>query len=116
MAVVSKKFDTLGQAEGARRCKIGIMGGTFDPIHIGHLACAEQVRESFSLDAVIFVPAGNPVYKQEQTVTSAAQRLEMCQIPPAITPSSFLSALLVSLLFRFFFVESSSLHSHHLKY
>ena len=72
---VCERFDDLG-ADGAP-ARLGIMGGTFDPIHIGHLACAEQAREAFGLDAVVFVPAGSPVYKKHQRVTGARQRLEM---------------------------------------
>ena len=56
------------------------MGGTFDPIHIGHLACAEQAREAYGLDGVVFVPAGNPVFKKDRNVTPAAHRLEMCRV------------------------------------
>lgn len=78
MAVICKRFDDLG-ADGAP-ARLGIMGGTFDPIHIGHLAIAEQAREAFRLDAVVFVPAGNPVFKKNQLVTSADLRLEMCRL------------------------------------
>ena len=43
--------------------RLGIMGGTFDPIHYGHLVTAEQARESLDLDAVLFMPAGSPAFK-----------------------------------------------------
>lgn len=47
------------------RCiKIGLMGGTFDPIHNGHLVLAEQVRTRFQMDKIIFIPSGNPPHKQ----------------------------------------------------
>ncbi len=82
--VVSRRFDDLG-ADG-RPCRLGIMGGTFDPIHIGHLACAEQAREAFELDAVVFVVAGNPAFKQDRDVTPAAERLAMCAAAVASNP------------------------------
>ena len=83
MTVVSERFDNLGKENPHQTYRLGIMGGTFDPIHIGHLACAEQARESFALDAVIFIPAGIPIYKKHQKVTSAHQRLEMCKLAVA---------------------------------
>lgn len=58
MGRICDHFDDLGRDGG--RARLGIMGGTFDPIHIGHLACAEQAREAYDLDGVVFVPAGNP--------------------------------------------------------
>lgn len=88
---VCERFDDLG-ADGAP-ARLGIMGGTFDPIHIGHLACAEQAREAFGLDAVVFVPAGSPVYKKHQRVTGARQRLEMCRMAVESNPSFDVSAL-----------------------
>ena len=69
------------------------MGGTFDPIHIGHLACAEQAREAYGLDGVVFVPAGNPVFKKDRAVTSAARRLEMCRLAVDSNPCFDVSAL-----------------------
>ncbi|MCR5834477.1 MAG: nicotinate-nucleotide adenylyltransferase [Selenomonadaceae bacterium] len=53
------------------------MGGTFDPIHFGHLATAEAVRENFSLDEILFIPAARPPHKSENIVTDENQRLEM---------------------------------------
>ena len=93
MAVVSERFDGLGLDDPGRTYRLGIMGGTFDPIHIGHLACAEQVREAYSLDAVIFVPAGNPVFKRDQRVTDAADRLAMCRLAVRSNPAFDASAI-----------------------
>lgn len=59
--------------------KIGIMGGTFDPIHYGHLLMAEQAREEMGLDQVWFVPAGSPPHKQTKQITDALHRMEMVQ-------------------------------------
>ena len=57
--------------------RLGIMGGTFDPIHFGHLATAEAVRESFSLDEILFIPAARPPHKLDKLVTSEQHRLAM---------------------------------------
>ena len=51
-----------------RRARIGVMGGTFDPIHNGHLVAASEVQQQFGLDEVIFVPTGQPWMKPEVTV------------------------------------------------
>ena len=91
MAVVCERFDDLGE-DGAP-ARLGIMGGTFDPIHIGHLATAEQAREAFGLDAVVFVPAGNPVFKKDRAVTPAADRLAMCRLAVASNPAFCVSAM-----------------------
>lgn len=57
--------------------KIGIMGGTFDPIHVGHLVLAQQVVERLELDTVLFIPAGQPWMKVSQHVTDKTHRLNM---------------------------------------
>lgn len=57
--------------------KVGILGGTFDPIHFGHLATAESVREIFALDEVLFIPSARPPHKVERHVTPDVHRLMM---------------------------------------
>jgi nicotinate-nucleotide adenylyltransferase len=60
--------------------KIGILGGTFNPIHIGHLILAEEAREKLSLDEIIFVPAYLPPHKDSADIAPAKQRLEMVKV------------------------------------
>lgn len=57
--------------------KVGIMGGTFDPIHLGHLATAESVREIFALDEILFIPSARPPHKVEKHITPELHRLMM---------------------------------------
>lgn len=60
--------------------KIGILGGTFDPIHEGHLLIAESARVCLHLDKVIFIPAGRPWLKSDRRVTSPGHRLAMVEL------------------------------------
>lgn len=60
--------------------RIGLFGGTFDPVHLGHLLLAEYCREQCRLDAVWFVPAAEPPHKQRADLTPAEQRLEMLRL------------------------------------
>jgi nicotinate-nucleotide adenylyltransferase len=62
------------------------MGGTFDPIHNGHLVAASEVAANLDLDEVIFVPTGNPTFKQHQEVTPAEDRYLMTVIATAANP------------------------------
>jgi len=64
-------------SEAAQPSKIGLLGGTFDPIHIGHLLIAEDAREVLGLDTVVFIPAGRPWLKADQSVTDPQHRLAM---------------------------------------
>ena len=66
--------------------RIGIMGGSFDPIHFGHLLAGQQVLESHSLDKVVFMPAGRPVLKQDKEMASAEDRYAMCVLACAGNP------------------------------
>jgi nicotinate-nucleotide adenylyltransferase len=60
--------------------RVGILGGTFDPIHYGHLAIAEQVREALRLDRVLFVPAARPPHKLDEPMTPAEDRAAMVRL------------------------------------
>jgi nicotinate-nucleotide adenylyltransferase len=62
------------------RMKVGILGGTFDPIHIGHLIAASSVYEALNLDTVVFIPAGDPWQKRDRDLSSGQQRLEMVKL------------------------------------
>lgn len=66
--------------------RVGIMGGTFDPIHHGHLVAASEVQHHFGLDEVIFVPTGRPWQKVDKRVTAAEDRYLMAVIATASNP------------------------------
>src|SRR5215475_9841258 len=57
--------------------RLGIFGGTFDPVHVGHLILAEQCREHGRLDQVLFIPAARPPHKEEDASTAFDKRAEM---------------------------------------
>ncbi len=67
--------------------RVGILGGTFDPIHCAHLAIAEQVREALALDHVLLVPAAAPPHKPGAVVASAADRAAMVELAIAGNPA-----------------------------
>ncbi|MEA4884910.1 MAG: nicotinate-nucleotide adenylyltransferase [Clostridia bacterium] len=66
--------------------RIAIMGGTFDPIHYGHLVAAEEAAYRFSLDRVVFVPSGRPPHKMGQTITPPAERYMMTLLATMTNP------------------------------
>jgi len=65
---------------------VGVLGGTFDPIHNGHLAVAGEARLKLGLKLVLFVPAGDPWLKEQAEVTAAVHRLEMVKLALADRP------------------------------
>lgn len=79
-------------AQGSeRRARIGVMGGTFDPIHHGHLVAASEVRQHFDLDEVVFVPTGRPWMKAD--VSSSEHRYLMTVIATASNPDFTVSRI-----------------------
>ena len=70
---------------------IGILGGTFDPIHYAHLAIAEEARTQLGLEMVIFVPAGQPPHKPGVAITPAHHRLAMLDLALASNPHFLIS-------------------------
>jgi nicotinate-nucleotide adenylyltransferase len=69
-------------APEALDCKerVGVLGGTFDPIHVGHLILAEEARDQLGLSAVFFVPAGDPPHKQGRKLAPVEDRLRMIEL------------------------------------
>jgi nicotinate-nucleotide adenylyltransferase len=70
----------------ADRKRLGVMGGTFDPIHHGHLVAASEVQSWFDLDEVVFVPTGQPWQKTDREVSAAEDRYLMTVIATASNP------------------------------
>lgn len=81
---------SFGRASRCGRCvamqRIGIMGGTFDPIHYGHLVTAEQAHYQFKLDKVVFVPSGHPPHKVGKRITPAGHRHMMTVLATTSNP------------------------------
>ncbi len=77
-------MDTVGRQPERRR--VGIMGGTFDPIHHGHLVAASEVAHRFALDEVVFVPTGRPWQKDSAAVSPAEDRYLMTVVATASNP------------------------------
>lgn len=71
--------------------KLAIMGGTFNPVHIGHLVCAEEAVSQYGLDRVVFMPTGLPPHKEIKGGTSAEARYLMTAIATAANPRFYIS-------------------------
>lgn len=81
---------TVGQITSSktagRKVRLGVMGGTFDPIHHGHLVAASEVAAKFGLDEVVFVPTGQPWQKQHKKVSPSEHRYLMTAVATASNP------------------------------
>jgi len=71
--------------------RLGVFGGTFDPVHYGHLVAAEEIRYRLRLDKVLFVPAGLPPHKLDHDITPTRHRLAMLELAIASNPGFALS-------------------------
>ncbi|SCK17803.1 nicotinate-nucleotide adenylyltransferase [Streptomyces sp. WMMB 322] len=78
---------------GTGKRRLGVMGGTFDPIHHGHLVAASEVATRFHLDEVVFVPTGQPWQKSHQQVSPAEDRYLMTVIATASNPQFSVSRI-----------------------
>ena len=81
------KRSVLPESDRAKPNRVGILGGTFDPIHLGHLLLAEEARLALSLDSVVFIPAGRPWRKAEREVSRPEDRLTMVRLAIAGNPA-----------------------------
>jgi nicotinate-nucleotide adenylyltransferase len=66
--------------------KIGVMGGTFDPVHMGHLAIAEEARKQLDMAEVVFIPAGYPYFKGQDYISPPEHRVKMLNLALADSP------------------------------
>jgi nicotinate-nucleotide adenylyltransferase len=86
-------YGNIGTASESNYLRIGIFGGTFNPVHHGHLRSAEEVREAFALDRIYFVPAAQPPHKKTNALADANHRLKMVELAVADNPSFIASTI-----------------------
>lgn len=84
--VTARAAGAAEQRERTGTAEIGMLGGTFDPIHAGHLALARVALDQLGLDRILFVPAGQPPHKRGRPITPAADRLAMVELAIAGEP------------------------------
>ena len=85
-SVASPEASVAPTTMGDVRTRLGVMGGTFDPIHYGHLVTAEEALHQFRLDEVMFVPTGSPWMKEHEVVSPPEDRYLMTVIATASNP------------------------------
>ncbi|MBB1255502.1 nicotinate-nucleotide adenylyltransferase [Streptomyces alkaliterrae] len=99
---------------GAGKRRLGVMGGTFDPIHHGHLVAASEVAARFDLDEVVFVPTGQPWQKSHQVVSPAEDRYLMTVIATASNPQFSVSRIDIDRPGRTYTIDTlRDLHTRH---
>lgn len=93
--------------------KIGLFGGTFNPIHNCHLTIAAQIRERLSLDQVLFIPSGDPPHKPEDGLAPASHRLEMVRLAIAADPAFAVSDIEVQRPDKSYSIDTVRALRHH---
>lgn len=88
------------------RPRLAILGGSFDPIHFGHLRSAEEVREALSLERVVFVPTGQPPHKPDRVLAPADHRLAMVELAIADNPRFTASSIEIGRAGISYFVDT----------
>lgn len=83
----------ISETKKPERRKLGLMGGTFDPVHNGHLLIANEAGWRLELDKVVFIPTGDPPHKQDHYITPARCRLEMVRLATQDNPLFEVSAI-----------------------
>lgn len=88
-AVIVDHVEAIVDRSGIAR--VGIMGGTFDPIHIGHTALADAAMDELGLDCMVYIPAGIPSFKRDRRIAPGADRLAMVRLAIGGRPACFAS-------------------------
>ncbi len=91
--VVTRRGDRLDPPRPVVPGRIGILGGTFDPVHVGHLALAEEARDALGCERLLFVPAGRPWQKADRVVSPIEDRVAMVGLAIVANPSFELSTI-----------------------
>lgn len=73
--------------------RIGIFGGTFDPVHNGHLGAAKAVKQAFGLDSILFIPASVPPHKKDRSISPIQDRIAMLECAVSLYPGFFVSSI-----------------------
>ena len=84
-------FERLSKEARGRGLSLGIVGGTFDPIHLGHTALGEAARTELGLDGVLYIPAGVPSFKRGRRIASGEDRVAMARLATRSLPHSAVS-------------------------
>jgi nicotinate-nucleotide adenylyltransferase len=95
-SIITAAAAPADQSRSQKKFRVGIMGGTFDPIHYGHLLAAEQARYAFGLKRVVFVPSGMPPHKNDKTTAPSEDRYIMTALAIAANPNFRVSRVEIS--------------------
>jgi nicotinate-nucleotide adenylyltransferase len=99
----------------AKEQRIGLFGGTFDPIHVGHLRSAQEVHEAFQLERVIFIVAATPPHKLDRPIIATRHRWNMVKVAIAGNPCFALSDVEIRREGTSYSIETISYYHRHLK-